>query len=100
MAFENAEIAGLNSGVITSMFATYCIFTSIFTWIVFKEKLKLKFVLGIALMLCCVALISLSSIEPSGGKSKIKKEAYYALGYGLLAPFLISISITLSRYFT
>ena len=71
MAFKNAEIAHLNSGVITSMFSTYCIFTSILTWIVFNEKLKLKFVLGISLMICCVALISLSSFESGDPNKKI-----------------------------
>ena len=50
-------------------------------------------------MICCVALISLSSFSTKGEKI-IQKEVYYAVGYGLLAPLLISISITVARYFT
>jgi drug/metabolite transporter (DMT)-like permease len=100
LAFNHADIAGLNSGVITSMFSTYCIFTSFFTWVVFGEKLQLKFVFGIFLLICGVAFISLSSFSSTNNSGERKIEVYYALGFGLLAPFLISISITVARYFT
>lgn len=68
-AFQYATIAGLNAGVITSMFSTYCIFTSVFTYFIFGEKLKLKFILGIILMLSCVILISLSSFGLNESKN-------------------------------
>jgi drug/metabolite transporter (DMT)-like permease len=101
LAFQNATKAELNSGVITAMFATYCIFTAVFSWIFFGEKLSLKFAVGIGLMMSCVVCISASAFF---GNNKLSLDevlhTYYALGYGLLAPLLISISISVARYFT
>ena len=60
----------MNTGVITALFATYCIFVSIEMRIVFAETLKLKFFIGILAMLICVGCISFSALggHPSGTK--------------------------------
>lgn len=83
------------------MFATYCIFTAVFSWIFFGEKLNLKFAIGIGFMMSCVLCISAGAFI---GNSKLTlrevMHTYWALGYGLLAPLLISISISVARYFT
>jgi multidrug transporter EmrE-like cation transporter len=42
------------------MFATYCVFTSIIFYLLFNEKLKVKFLVGIGLMVACVTLVALS----------------------------------------
>ena len=47
-------------------------------------------------MLACVSCISLQSLG-SGG---ISKDALYALGLGILAPFMISLTISVSKYWT
>ena len=48
-------------------------------------------------MLACVTIISLQSLDTG---SSLNYNALYALGFGLLAPFMISISISISRYWT
>ena len=49
-------------------------------------------------MLACVTIISLQSLGEGDGELNIN--AVYALSYGLLAPFMISISISISRFWT
>lgn len=105
MSFQFSIITGyyyagqakLNGGIITSLFATYCIFTSIIFRFLFKEKLETKFLFGIFFMMACVAIISLQSLDLG---SQLNENALYALSFGLLAPFLISVSISISRYWT
>ena len=60
LALSYAKQADLNQGLITAMFATYCVFTSVIFYLLFNEKLKMKFLLGIALMVSCVVLVALS----------------------------------------
>lgn len=125
MALCYAKQAGLNQGLITAMFATYCVFTSIIFFLLFNEKLKLKFLVGIALMLSCVILVALSQTSFGRvGSSSIRKllaqdfddssilaqqidmyidkksSATIAISLGLLTPFLISIFISVSRYWS
>lgn len=94
----------MNSGVITALFATYCIFVSVFMRIIFNEKLKLKFFAGIGCMLICVGFISYSALTKDTGESEkeegLNQNAVLALSFGIGAPFMISIMITLSRYWT
>ena len=65
LAFMFAEKAGINQGLITSLFSTYCVFTSIIFYFLFNEKLKLKFIIGIGLMLNCVVLVCYSKYQES-----------------------------------
>jgi drug/metabolite transporter (DMT)-like permease len=58
LALMYAKKSGLNQGLITSMFATYCIFTTVFSYFLFNEKLSLKFSIGISFMIACVALVA------------------------------------------
>ena len=48
-------------------------------------------------MLACVSIISLQSLDTG---SSLDINALKALLFGLLAPFMISISISVSRYWT
>ena len=90
----------MNTGVITALFATYCIFVSIEMRIIFNEKLKFKFFLGIGAMLICVGFISFSALAGHHGGGALNKNAAYALIFGISAPLMISIMITLSRWWT
>lgn len=78
------------------MFATYCIFTAIIFRFLFNEKLEAKFVVGMLFMLVCVGCISLQSL----GGGSISANALYAIGLGILAPFMISLTISVSKYWT
>ena len=78
------------------MFATYCIFTAIIFRFLFGEKLGTKFLIGMLFMLACVSCISLQSLG-SGGFSE---NTILALGLGIFAPFMISLTISVSKYWT
>ena len=78
------------------MFATYCIFTAVIFRFLFNEKLEAKFVVGMLFMIVCVCCISLQSL----GGGEISINALYALGLGILAPFMISLTISVSKYWT
>ena len=77
------------------MFATYCIFTAVLFRILFNEKLEPKFVVGMLFMLACVSCISLQSL--SGG---FNINTVCALGLGIFAPFMIALTISVSKYWT
>ena len=79
------------------MFATYCIFTAILFRILFGEKLGIKFLIGMFFMLACVSCISLQSLGSEGGASK---NEFYALGFAIFAPFMIALTISVSKYWT
>lgn len=100
-----AKEAGINQGLITSLFSTYCVFTSVIFFFLFQEKLKFKFLIGISLMLACVILVSVAqtpkapsqTVSANGEDSSAAK---VAIAFGLLSPFLISIFISVSRYWS
>ena len=103
LAFMYAKEAGINQGLITSLFSTYCVFTSIIFFFLFQEKLKLKFLLGISLMLACVILVSIAQTPKAPSQSinnNSEEAASIAIFFGLLSPFLISIFISVSRYWS
>ena len=47
-------------------------------------------------MLGCVGCISLQNL----GGGKIDENAIYALSFGIFAPFMIAMAISISRYWT
>jgi drug/metabolite transporter (DMT)-like permease len=104
MGFMNAIKAGLNPGMVTCLLSTYCVFVSILSILIFKEQLKPKFIVGILLMLACVAFVAANKdnsidndVEEINDRSKY---FYKTIGYGLLAPVMISLFITFSKYWT
>jgi len=78
---------------------------------IFNEKLKSKYVIGILMMLVCVGLVSnpvgankVSLDQDMNYQTNVKDDYlvnfYSTIGFGLLAPIMISLFITLSRYWT
>ena len=51
-------------------------------------------------MLTCVSFISFSALSSQHKEGKLNKNAICALGFGIMAPLMISIMITISRYWT
>ena len=105
LAFMYAKDAGINQGLITSLFSTYCVFTSFIFFFLFGEKLKFKFLIGISLMLACVVLVSVAQ-KPKAHYQALhagdedNSSSQIAIAFGLLSPFLISIFISVSRYWS
>jgi len=58
---EVTSYAGINQGVISSIFTCSIIFTAIFFFIFYGEKLNLRHLVGIFFMTVCVVLISVGS---------------------------------------
>lgn len=141
LAFMFAQKAGINQGLITSLFSTYCVFTSFIFFFLFSEKLKTKFLVGIGLMLNCVILVSISQsqnkksseVKPITVENEIEfefirisnkhidgfqdlpmvsmaflgtdniskeKAGFMAISLGIFTPFMISIFISISRYWS
>lgn len=72
MAFMFADRANLNQGLVTAFLSTYCVFTSVIFYLVFDEILRPKFVLGIALMISCVLLVSFSTHSSAEAEDSTK----------------------------
>ena len=96
LGFKFAGLAGINQGIITAMFATYCIFTAVIFRFLFNEVLQTKFMIGMLFMLACVCCISLSNLS----SGHINTDAILALCFGIIAPLMISITISISKYMT
>ena len=110
LAFKYATLAEMNQGVVTSLFSTYCVFTSLIFYFLFKEQLQRKFIIGIAFMLACVALVSCPPPSKNNNESsqgidvlvpaKTDTNMIAAITFGLMAPLFISVFISVSRYWT
>ena len=99
IALAMAAQANLNQGLITGLLSLYCIYIAVIFWLVFNEKLKPKFILGMGLILTYVILISL----PSQGIMSIdfgKSANIKAISVGLCVPVFNAMFITISRYWT
>ena len=63
-SFKYAILAGLNPGSITTLFALTSIYVSVCFYFCFNEKLSAMKVIGIILMLACVAVLAFDKKEP------------------------------------
>jgi drug/metabolite transporter (DMT)-like permease len=63
LTFMFADESGIHTGVITSLFCTSLIFTSVYFLIFHGQKLQKSDYIGILLVVICVILISLSEGE-------------------------------------
>ena len=106
LGFKYAGLAGINQGIITALLCTYCVFTSVIFYFLFQEQLRRKFIVGIAFMLLCVILVSYPENDkididaPTTQQEPLPDNVIKAIGFGLLAPLLISVFISISRYWT
>ena len=63
--FKFALTAEINQGIITSIFGLVSFFSAVGAYIVFKEKLKRSYLIGMIFMIICVLCIALSSSNKS-----------------------------------
>jgi drug/metabolite transporter (DMT)-like permease len=101
--FKFADKAQLNSGIITSLLATYSMFTPLLCFYVFGERPRLKFIIGMIFMIVAVVFVAYPSKSYSDDTDfdlNPKDDQLKAICFGLLAPMLISLYIVLSRYWT
>ena len=63
VTFQFADQSKINSGIITSLFATSLVFTSVYFYFAHSQKLTKTDALGILMMIACIVIISLSEGE-------------------------------------
>lgn len=62
LSFGYSQQAGVNEGIITSVWAVTPLFGALFDYIIFGVKLSQKHLIGVFALVACAALISLSSV--------------------------------------
>ena len=100
-ALMYASRAGLNQGVVSSIFSLYCVYTSIIFYFLFHERLTRKLVLGIFLMISCVFFIAISHyVQSDSIESQDDHSFRSAIGLSCLIPLIIAIFMSISKYWT
>ena len=61
LSLSYSQRAGVNEGIITSIWAVTPLFGSLFDYLIFGVKLSEKHLIGVFALVACAALISLSS---------------------------------------
>ena len=88
------------------MFSTYVVLICLLFFCLFRERLKIRFLLGIALMLACVLFIAFSKPKPPKEVLEVEESELevlnkvFAIGFGLGVPVFITMFITISRYWS
>ncbi|CAI2374271.1 unnamed protein product [Moneuplotes crassus] len=95
-AFEYCLYADLNQGILTTMFSFGSVFTLILAYFIFNEKTKVYHLIGVALLIACAALISLSGQRTKDNFVIVEGELVEKSSK--IVP--ISIGILCSAYFT
>ena len=101
MAYKWAIMAGLNTGVLMSLYSIKPIFTSILFYIVFRQTLKWFEVIGVALWVAWALLIGLSSDHISINSKGETSRTYILWAWGslLISLLLISLRTTAVKYY-
>lgn len=96
ICFKYALYAGLNQGVITTIFTLSGIYVAIISWFMFNEKLDKFHITGMLLLISCTVLIVLS--KPTSHQEKL--EVYdtevtevsnlWPVGFALITTFIYS----------
>ena len=89
--FMLAADSGINTGIITSLFCTSLIYTSLFFFFKHDQKLKLIDGFGMILVVGCVVLISFSKSNTVEIKSDFNLTKIGAIFFSLACGFWFSI---------
>ena len=89
--------AEINPGIAYGCLSTSIIFTSVMSWVVFKERMGWKMCFGVALVLISVVMLSTAGIAHSGPlasgssePSKVRKFRVWAIALALLCALVAS----------
>ncbi len=64
LSFSYSQKAGVNEGIITSIWAITPVFSAILDYIAFSVKLQGRHLIGVITLIICATCISLSNITP------------------------------------
>jgi drug/metabolite transporter (DMT)-like permease len=96
ISFKYALYAGINQGVITTVFTLSSIYVAIMSWFLFDEKLNRFHIVGMLLLIACTILIVFSKTDNKKGKLKIYDQevtevaAYVPVGFALITTLIYS----------
>jgi drug/metabolite transporter (DMT)-like permease len=90
ITFSFAAEGGVNAGIVSSIFTTSVIFSSIIFYCKYGQKLSYYDAVGITLVIVCVALIS-----SSGSKSSEEETNEYKI-YSILMAVLVGLTFSLN----
>ncbi|CAI2373090.1 unnamed protein product [Moneuplotes crassus] len=101
LAYDWANTAGLNNGVMMSLYSMKPIFTSVLFYVFFRQTLKWFEIVAIGLCVSCAALIGLSSEQPDldAEKEDSQKFIILACSFLLLALLLTCLRTTVVKYY-
>lgn len=105
LTLEYAILAGINQGVLTTLFGLRSIFLAFIGVLLFKETMNSCHYLGIAAMLACSVIISLSSHTEDQqkvivyGEEAEGKSAYAAVLMAIATPVFFALNGTSTRVF-
>jgi drug/metabolite transporter (DMT)-like permease len=93
----------LNSGIISSIFSSTILYSTLIFYVVYGQKLSMQSIFGILLILAQVFLISTSQEEKVGASITELKYIHYAVVTALLVGFsftlnLLCIKVLLDKY--
>ena len=96
ISFKYALYAGINQGVITTIFTLSAIYVAIISWFVFNEKLNKFHVIGMLLLIGCTILIVFSKSTDHAKTLKVYNDevqevsTLLPVGFALITTFLYS----------
>lgn len=92
MSFTFSHLAGVNEGVITSVWAVTPLFGALLDYLVFGVKLTKKHLVGVLTLVFCATLISLSSFTaPVTINENATMAAWVPVATAMLGSVLMSI---------
>lgn len=106
MTFYYAELAGINAGVISTVWSANPFFLAVLDYVIYKQKLTKFHIIGMVLLMLCAIFVSLASvIEPEpvfveniGTQSVVKISAGLPILFAILSPITFATSSMLIKY--
>ena len=98
-AFKFALLAQMNQGCIPSLFSVCSIYVGILFYFAFKESISCAKIIGIAMMVPCVILLSLDKKEESEDSDLSEQEMVTYGSLAILMGVLAPIFWTFKTYF-
>ena len=96
VCYKYTEISGINTGIISSVFATSCVFVVISFYFLENQKLSINDFVGIFFVICCVVLVSLGgSLNDKHSNSNQDSGLIYvflAVGFAITCGALFAFS--------
>ena len=96
ISFKYALYAGINQGVITTIFTLSAIYVAFISWFMFNEKLNKFHIIGMLLLIGCTILIVFSKKPDASKTLKIYNQEVqevsplYSVGFALITTILYS----------